>query len=568
MGTLFLRGGDLPQAKRIVFVGDSITDNGLYIAFMEAYFLQHMPERELTFVNLGVSSETVSGLSEKAHPWPRPCLHDRLERVLRESKPDWLVFLYGMNDGIYHPYSEDRFRAYQEGMLAAISKARPSVEKIIVLTPTPYDHSSRLRHLGPNINENDSPSWRFPDPSYNEVLSRYADWVLSLPVLGEADAAINIYDPLRRDLEHRRRREPEYMYGDGIHPNAHGHWSIAQTLLSRLFNITLERIPDYVNEPNTVPWFRKTIERHRLLSTAWKEHVGHSHVNKADAKPLPEALMLGERLRKEIAAAACFELEKNGLTQPMTTDWHGYTQYQFYLSGREALVVAPKQEAAGRPWVWRTEFFGAFATADLALLEQGWHIAYIRLSHLYGCPFAVRRMEDFRARVVDRFGLASKAALFGFSRGGLYAVNYAAVYPEHVMALYLDAPVLDHRSWPGGKGAGIGSPTHWEECLAVYGVSEEQAIPEESRPLASAGRLANAGIPVLLIAGDADTVVPYPENGELFERQYREAGGTITVIVKRGIGHHPHSLENPEPIVRFLNGAMQHGTKEGRNSHD
>lgn len=57
MGTLFLRGGDLPQAKRIVFVGDSITDNGLYIAFMEAYFLQHMPERELTFVNLGVAAK-------------------------------------------------------------------------------------------------------------------------------------------------------------------------------------------------------------------------------------------------------------------------------------------------------------------------------------------------------------------------------------------------------------------------------------------------------------------------------------------------------------------------------
>ncbi|MGO4271421.1 SGNH/GDSL hydrolase family protein, partial [Paenibacillus sp. TAF58] len=85
--------------KRIVFLGDSITDEGTYITYLDSYFEQHMPEIPITFINLGISSETASGLTEADHPFPRPCIHDRLARALQESKPDWVVVGYGMNDG-------------------------------------------------------------------------------------------------------------------------------------------------------------------------------------------------------------------------------------------------------------------------------------------------------------------------------------------------------------------------------------------------------------------------------------------------------------------------------------
>jgi pimeloyl-ACP methyl ester carboxylesterase len=222
------------------------------------------------------------------------------------------------------------------------------------------------------------------------------------------------------------------------------------------------------------------------------------------------------------------------------------------LAGREAIVIAPKHAAPGQPWIWRAEFFDAFAYADRALLDKGWHIAYYRLSHMFGCPFAIHSMEAFRACASEYFHLAPKPALFGFSRGGLYAVGYAAAYPQNVAALYLDAPVVDIRSWPGGKGQGTGSPGSWEECLAILGLTEEEASTWSGNPIHKASLLAAASIPVLIVAGDADTAVPYAENAMPFERQYREAGGWVQSIIKPGAGHHPHSLEDPEPIVAFM----------------
>ena len=67
-----------------------------------------------------------------------------------------------------------------------------------------------------------------------------------------------------------------------------------------------------------------------------------------------------------------------------------------------------------------------------------------------------------------------------------------------------------------------------------------------------AEELAKTGIPVIIVAGGADDVVPYDENGELFVGRFRAAGGEIEEYVKPDCGHHPHSLEDPTPIVEFL----------------
>ena len=132
-------------------------------------------------------------------------------------------------------------------------------------------------------------------------------------------------------------------------------------------------------------------------------------------------------------------------------------------------------------------------------------------------------------------------------------MNFALTYPETVAALYLDAPVLDIRSWPGGKGIGVGHAGEWETCKACYDLhTEEEAEAFAENPLDNAEKLALTGIPVMLVAGDSDEVVPYVENGEPFSDRYEEVGGRITVILKADCGHHPHSLENPAPILEFI----------------
>ena len=86
--------------KRVVFLGDSITYGGGYVDILEAAFRSGSPERAVEFIDLGLPSETVSGLSEPGHAggqFPRPTVHERLNRVLAKAKPDVVVACYGMN---------------------------------------------------------------------------------------------------------------------------------------------------------------------------------------------------------------------------------------------------------------------------------------------------------------------------------------------------------------------------------------------------------------------------------------------------------------------------------------
>jgi len=237
---------------------------------------------------------------------------------------------------------------------------------------------------------------------------------------------------------------------------------------------------------------------------------------------------------------------------PRATQWNGYDKLDFTLAGRAGLLVKPKTAAEGKPWIWRTEFFGHEPQGDLALLAAGWHVAYFKVSDMYGAPSSIDLMVQFHDHVTREFALSKRAVLEGFSRGGLYAVNFAAAHPDKTAALYLDAPVLDIRSWPGGKGKGSGSAQCWKQALEIYGLTEETAKDFKGNPLDHAEALAKAGIPIVAVVGDADTVVPFDENTKPFAERCRAAGGTIEVIVKPGVNHHPHSLKDPKPFVDFL----------------
>lgn len=234
------------------------------------------------------------------------------------------------------------------------------------------------------------------------------------------------------------------------------------------------------------------------------------------------------------------------------SEWNGYRRADFEVDGRASLLIFPEHPLPGNPWVWRTEFFGAFDTVDRALLAKGWHIGYHRVSNMYGCQASVEYLRAFQNYVEEHFRLHLRPVLFGFSRGGLYAVNYAVAYPGRVGGLYLDAPVMDIRSWPGGLGTGCGDADCWQECMRWYGLTEDTAPGFAQNPLDQASRLAAAGIPVVGVVGLVDGVVPYEENLKQFTPRFRAAGGRIRVIEKPGCDHHPHSLTDPAPVVEFI----------------
>jgi lysophospholipase L1-like esterase len=219
----FLRGGE-----RVVFLGDSNTFAGHYIAYIDSWLLTRYPDRTFELIDLGLPSETISGLSEPDHPYPRPDVHERLERVLAKTKPDVVVACYGMNDGIYYPFAEERLKKYQEGITRLIERVQKSGARVVLMTTPPFDPRPLKGKTLPA--SADQFSWMRPCEVYDDVLRRYSDWLLTLRDKGfivvDAHAAVSRYVAAVRAVD------PDYrVAGDGIHGSPSGHWPIAEALL-------------------------------------------------------------------------------------------------------------------------------------------------------------------------------------------------------------------------------------------------------------------------------------------------------------------------------------------------
>ncbi len=251
------------------------------------------------------------------------------------------------------------------------------------------------------------------------------------------------------------------------------------------------------------------------------------------------------------ASVARVGAEEN-LKAPASSTWEGYSRSDFKVDGRPCILVAPHTAAKGRPWIWRMEFFGHEPQADLALLSKGYHVAYMDVQNMYGAPVALDHLDRFYDELITKHHLSRKAVLEGFSRGGLYSLNWAARNPTKVACIYNDAPVCDFRSWPAGRGRGKRFDADWDALLRVYGLTEQKALQYEGNPVDNLAPLAKAKIPLLHVCGMDDEAVPFEENTGLVAKRYEQLGGEIKVIEKRGVGHHPHSLKDPTPIVDFI----------------
>jgi pimeloyl-ACP methyl ester carboxylesterase len=237
-----------------------------------------------------------------------------------------------------------------------------------------------------------------------------------------------------------------------------------------------------------------------------------------------------------------------------TSEWQGYPRLDFALpdDGASCIVIAPKKAAEGKPWIWRARFFGHQPALDTGLLERGWHVCYCNIGGLFGAPKAVERWDKFH-KLATGLGLSQKPVLEGMSRGGLIIFNWASANPDKVRAIYGDNPVCDFTSWPGGKGLGKGSDGDWKKCLAASGNDEAAATTaQQPNDKATLKPIAAKKIPVFIVIGEADKVVPVAENADPLAAAYRELGGPVKVWRKPGLDHHPHGLSPVEPLLEAI----------------
>ncbi len=235
-------------------------------------------------------------------------------------------------------------------------------------------------------------------------------------------------------------------------------------------------------------------------------------------------------------------------------EWRGFECIDFTFEGQPAKVVFPKEQRENPTLILKTEYFDAFPEAEIALLERGYTLGYIKNTHRWGAPEDVERKARFVEFVTKEYHLAPKCVPVGMSCGGMFAIKLAAAHPELVACMFLDAAVVNYMSCPCGFG--ISRRKEEEKAsvikefmdafrmdniadLMVYRDSPYDHIPE----------LVQARIPVIFCTGDNDGIVPYRENGYYLEKAYQEAGIEFELHVKPGGDHHPHGLPGQEQII-------------------
>lgn len=281
-----LQAAEPPPENRIVFLGDSITQSGRYIEIVEAALVAQRPDMNKSFIPLGLSSETVSGLSEPGHAggkFPRPDLHERLDRVLEKAKPQLVLACYGMNDGIYYPLNDQRMKAFQDGMIKLHAKVAASGARIIHLTPPVFDPLPiKVRVLPAGLDK-----YERPYQGYNEVLDVYSEWLLGMR--SEANwEVLDIHGPMNAAIAEKRKSNPQFTFAkDGVHPSPEGQLFIARVILDAWgLKVKPDGAPDHVNGAAILATIQK---KHAILRLPWLSHVGHQRPGIAPGLPIEEA---------------------------------------------------------------------------------------------------------------------------------------------------------------------------------------------------------------------------------------------------------------------------------------
>jgi lysophospholipase L1-like esterase len=271
---------DALAGKRVVFLGDSITQAGGYVAFTTYYLERLHPEKSFDVLSLGLASETLPGLSEKGHAggkFSRPCLSERLGRLLEEAKPEVVFACYGMNDGIYQPLDKDRFAAFQKVVTKLIERCQKAgVKQVNLITPPIYDHAPKAGEV-----------------DYDAVLAEYAKWETGLKTPG-----VMVID-LRAAMRKARDARAEPFSKDRVYPGDDGHLLMARTILAAL---GVKPPDETVAAVKADPLFELVERKRALWSAAWMKHVGYTREATVTPQPLGTAEVDAAKLQDEIDA--------------------------------------------------------------------------------------------------------------------------------------------------------------------------------------------------------------------------------------------------------------------------
>lgn len=230
--------------------------------------------------------------------------------------------------------------------------------------------------------------------------------------------------------------------------------------------------------------------------------------------------------------------------------WNGFQERKFVFQERDAVIVYPDGKPNGKILL-KTEYLHAYPAFDIEMLKRGYYLCNIAHHTRWASDEETKIMAGFVRFCAEELKASLCCVVEGMSCGGLQGARLAQLYPELVGVLYLDAPVLNILSM-AGLGLAKNCDEFWPEIVSTYGVNKSTILNFRKSPIDDMGVLIENHIPIIMVYGDADPVVVYEENGKVLEDYYKKNGGTLKVIAKHLCKHHPHGLENPKPIIEFI----------------
>ena len=206
--TFYLKSGD-----RVVFYGDSITDQRLYTTFTETFIVTRFPSLNVVFTHSGWGGDRVTGGGGGP-------IDLRLERDVFPYHPTVVTIMLGMNDGHYQAFDQGYFDTYSQGfehIVHSLKEHLPGV-RITAIEPSPYDDVTREP--------------LFPG-GYNAVLMRYSQFIRELAQkehLQDADLNTPVVEALRV-ANGKDPQQASKLLPDRVHPAPGGHLLMSEALL-------------------------------------------------------------------------------------------------------------------------------------------------------------------------------------------------------------------------------------------------------------------------------------------------------------------------------------------------
>jgi lysophospholipase L1-like esterase len=197
----------LKPGDRVLFLGDSITEQKIHTRYVMNYFTLRYPGMDVTFRNAGVSGDTaLGGLG-------------RLQRDVLSQKPTIVTICFGMNDGGYSAFDQGRYDNFMKGMTGLVTELKKANVRVILLGPGCVDPDQR-----PSLKEQ----------NYNDTLSRYSKGCKELAEKEKVEY-IDLHDMMIDAQTKAKAKDPKYtMIPDSVHPGDPGQAVMAYAILKAL----------------------------------------------------------------------------------------------------------------------------------------------------------------------------------------------------------------------------------------------------------------------------------------------------------------------------------------------